>query len=125
MITLNKSECEMGLRTSIAVLFFAAVVWLLSGCTPAGIRALCSDADTAGKSLVLARESLTLMLNTDAEAQWTVRCSQQDPEERRKCRHQVVSELAVQYKARYNAEAQVIQAQRLLANGLDNSGVCK
>jgi hypothetical protein len=124
-MTLSPRECDEGLKTGLFALALALFIWLLSGCTPAGIRALCSDADTAGKSLVLARESLTLMLNTDAEAQWTVRCSQQDPEERRVCRHQVVNELAVQYKARYNAEAQVIQAQRLLANGLDNSGVCK
>lgn len=32
---LTPKECEMGLRTSIGVLFFAAFVWLLSGCTPA------------------------------------------------------------------------------------------
>ena len=122
---LSAEECDTGTKTAIAALLLALLCWLLSGCTPTGIRALCSDVDTAGKALVLAKDSLTLMLNTDAEAQWTVRCSQPDPEERRMCRHQVVNELAVQYKARYNAEAQIIQAQRLLANGLDKSGVCK
>ena len=124
-MTLSARECEQGLKTAIAAFLLALLCWLLSGCTPAGVKVLCTSTDQAGKALKLAKENLTELLYTDAEAQWTVRCVQQDPEERRVCRHKVVAELALQYKARYNAEAQIIQAQRLMADGLTESGVCK
>jgi len=124
-VTMTRKECEDGLKTGIAALLLALLCWLLSGCTPGGIKMLCGDVNAAGKALDLARDSLTAMLWTDAQAQWTVICSQPNEEERRVCRHRVVDELGKQYKERYNAEAQVIQAQRLLADGLNSSKVCQ
>lgn len=49
-MTMTRKECEDGLKTGIAALLLALLCWLLSGCTPGGIKMLCGDVNAAGKA---------------------------------------------------------------------------
>lgn len=124
-MTLTPKECDDGLKTGLAALLLALVIWLLSGCASQSdaLHRLCVSTDQAGKNLTEANRLLTQNYQRDIEAIWAVKCTQSDPDAATVCRHFVVEQIRAQYVDRYDAARRVSFSQNLLAESVEKA--CK
>ena len=124
-VTLSARECDQGLKTSIAALLLALLIWLLSGCASQSdaLQRLCVATDQAGKNLTEANRLLTQNYWRDIETLWRVKCTQTDEDALRVCKHFAIEQIRTQYVDRYDAARRVSFSQNLLAESVEKA--CK
>lgn len=124
-MTLTPKECDDGLKTGLAALLLALVIWLLSACASQSqaLQRLCLATDQAGRNLTEANRLLTQNFEDDIRKEWSSKCTQSDPDAASVCRHFAVERIRGQYADRYDAARRVSFSQNLLAQSIEES--CK
>jgi hypothetical protein len=99
---------------------------MLCACTSSSsIKALCTAADAAGKSLTITGAALKDAIVLQTKMRWEQECKQSDDAARKTCREGVVTSTIAEWKDKYGAVEQAAKAEVDLAQALEQAAVCK